>query len=218
MEKPISEKEIDAALKQFEGTIEQIPPMFSAVKIGGKKLYEYAREGIEIERPSREITIHRIERTTPVTYEDGSVSFRFTVLCSKGTYVRTLAVDIGKKLGFPAHMSHLIRTGSGDFTLDECITLDELRDISEEGTVEEHLVPIERALNHLPKWEINDTLASKVENGAVLPMPDEFAHFAEADRVAVFAPSGRCLAIYMKHPTKQNLMKPAKILSQDKQS
>ncbi|ALM29331.1 MULTISPECIES: tRNA pseudouridine(55) synthase TruB [Bacillus] len=215
---PMSEDDIDAALKQFEGTIEQIPPMFSAVKIGGKKLYEYARQGIEIERPSREITIHHIERTTPVTFENGKVSFRFTVLCSKGTYVRTLAVDIGKKLGFPAHMSHLIRIGSGDFTLDECITLDELREISEKGTVEEHLVPIERALNHLPKWEINDTLASKVENGAVLPMPDEFAHFAEEDRVAVFAPSGRCMAIYMKHPTKQNLMKPAKILSQDKQS
>ena len=79
----MSEDDIDAALTQFEGTIEQIPPMFSAVKIGGKKLYEYAREGIEIERPSREITIHRIERTTPVTFEDGNVSFRFTVLCSK---------------------------------------------------------------------------------------------------------------------------------------
>ncbi|MFJ5963342.1 tRNA pseudouridine(55) synthase TruB [Bacillus sp. NPDC093026] len=218
VQKPISEDEIDAALKQFEGTIEQIPPMFSAVKIGGKKLYEYAREGIEIERPSRKITIYRIKRTTPVTFEEGKVTFRFTVLCSKGTYVRTLAVDIGKKLGYPAHMSQLIRTGAGDFTLNECMTLEELSAVKEQGNVEEYLVPIERALNHLPKWEISDTLASKVENGAVLPMPDEFAHFAEEDRVAVFTSSGRCIAIYMKHPTKLELMKPAKILSQDKQS
>ncbi|OLP66397.1 tRNA pseudouridine synthase B [Bacillus pumilus] len=215
---PISEAEIDAALTQFEGTIEQIPPMFSAVKIGGKKLYEYAREGIEIERPARKVTIHRIERTTPVIFKEGNVTFRFTVHCSKGTYVRTLAVDLGKKLGFPAHMSHLIRTGSGDFTLAECITLDELSQLSDEGMIEETLVPIERALNHLPKWEISDTLASKVENGAVLPMPDEFAHLAEEDRVAVFTSSGRCIAIYMKHPTKEKLMKPAKILFQDKQS
>ncbi|MFS0656282.1 tRNA pseudouridine(55) synthase TruB [Bacillus sp. 179-C3.3 HS] len=215
---PMTEEEIDAALKQFEGTIEQTPPMFSAVKIGGKKLYEYAREGIEIERPSRQVTIHRIERTTPVTFEEGNVTFRFTVHCSKGTYVRTLAVDIGKKLGYPAHMSHLIRTGSGDFILAECITLDELRFIREEGKEEDILVPIERALNHLPKWEISDTLASKVENGAVLPMPNEFAHLAEEDRVAVFTSSGRCIAIYMKHPTKLGLMKPAKILFQDKQS
>ncbi|MGE6631449.1 tRNA pseudouridine(55) synthase TruB [Bacillus sp. NPDC077027] len=218
VEQPITEAEIDAVLKRLEGTIEQVPPMYSAIKIGGKKLYEYARAGIEIERPSREITIHKIKRTSAVTFEDNKITFRFTVLCSKGTYVRTLAVDIGKMLGYPAHMSHLIRTASGDFTLEECMTLDEIQALSEEGKAGDHLVSIERALNHLPKWEINDTLASKVKNGAVLPVSDELAHLTEEDRVAVFTSTGHCIAIYMKHPTKPGLVKPAKILSQDKQS
>ncbi|TKI76886.1 tRNA pseudouridine(55) synthase TruB, partial [Bacillus mycoides] len=109
----ITRKEVEEVLAELTGTIEQMPPMFSAVKVNGKKLYEYARAGQEVERPVRTITIHEFvlldEREV---FEGENISFRFRVTCSKGTYVRTLAVMIGEKLGFPSHMSHLVRTAS----------------------------------------------------------------------------------------------------------
>ena len=93
-----------------------MPPMFSAVKVNGKKLYEYARAGQEVERPVRTITIHEfVLLDDREVFEGETISFRFRVTCSKGTYVRTLAVMIGEKLGFPSHMSHLVRTASGEF-------------------------------------------------------------------------------------------------------
>ncbi|MCY7855188.1 tRNA pseudouridine(55) synthase TruB [Bacillus sonorensis] len=211
---PPDEQTVRSVLKSLEGTIEQVPPMYSAVKVGGKKLYEYARAGIEVERPKRSITIHHIELTTGISREEGTARFRFTVTCSKGTYVRTLAVTIGEKLGYPAHMSHLIRTASGHFSLDECLTFTHIEDHVASGTLSEQLVPIERALDHLPKWIISDTLAKKVENGAVLETPGSLSHLTSEDRLAVFTEDGRCLAVYFPHPTKPGLLKPAKVLVQ----
>jgi tRNA pseudouridine55 synthase len=210
---PISEAEIDDVLASFTGEISQVPPMYSAVKINGKKLYEYAREGIEIERPKRQVTIHQLSRTSTIKQNGDTVSFRFHVHCSKGTYVRTLAVSIGEKLGYPAHMSHLIRTASGDFTLDECLTFEEISGKIESGLQNKFLIPIERALNHLPKWEISDTLAKKVENGALLDLPDQFKDLEINDRVVILSKEGLCLAIYQRHPSKPGLFKPAKVLA-----
>lgn len=210
----IDKADVEKVLNSLKGKQEQIPPMYSAVKVNGKKLYEYARAGIEVERPKRMITIEDIALTTEIKHHGETASFRFTVTCSKGTYVRTLAVMIGEKLGYPAHMSHLIRTASGDFSLDECFTFDELEAQAQSGTVEEHTVPIERALNHLPKWIISDTLAKKVENGALLETPEQFSEMTSEDRIAVFTESGTCLAIYFPHPAKKGLLKPAKVLMQ----
>ncbi|MCO4850782.1 tRNA pseudouridine(55) synthase TruB [Bacillus vallismortis] len=210
----IDKADVEKVLNSLKGKQEQIPPMYSAVKVNGKKLYEYARAGIEVERPKRMITIEDIALTTEIKHNGETASFRFTVTCSKGTYVRTLAVMIGEKLGYPAHMSHLIRTASGDFSLDECFTFDELEAQAQSGNVEEHAVPIERALNHLPKWIISDTLAKKVENGALLETPEQFSEMASEDRIAVFTESGSCLAIYFLHPAKKGLLKPAKVLMQ----
>ncbi|MTH52787.1 tRNA pseudouridine(55) synthase TruB [Bacillus mangrovi] len=210
-EKP-DEESVDRLLASFKGELEQTPPMYSAVKVNGKKLYEYARKGIEIERPKRMITISAIERISPVVFNGTTASFKFRVTCSKGTYVRTLAVMIGEKLGFPAHMSHLIRTGSGRFALEDCRTFEEIEaDLTDESV---RLIPISEALNHLPKWVINDTLAEKVGNGAVLPVPEEFTGADEDVRVAVYNRHGECLAIYMKHPEKP-VFKPAKVLATD---
>ncbi|MCY8513411.1 tRNA pseudouridine(55) synthase TruB [Bacillus atrophaeus] len=214
VDKSITEAEVTRVLDSLKGRQEQVPPMYSAVKINGKKLYEYARAGIEVERPKRSITIENIALTSAVKHKGETASFRFTVTCSKGTYVRTLAVAIGEKLGFPAHMSHLIRTASGAFSLDECFTFEELEAQAEAGTIAEHTVPVERALNHLPKWVISDTLAKKVENGALLDIPEQFSQLTCEDRIAVFTESGNCLAIYFPHPTKQGLLKPAKVLVQ----
>lgn len=211
---PPDEQTVQSVLRSLEGTIEQVPPMYSAVKVGGKKLYEYARAGIEIERPKRTITIHHIELTSEIRHEQDKARFRFVVTCSKGTYVRTLAVTIGEKLGYPAHMSHLVRTASGPFTLDECLTFEDVEGLIADGTLSEKLVPIERALDHLPKWIISDTLAKKVENGAVLETPGSFSHLTSEDRIAVFTEAGRCTAVYYPHPTKTGLLKPAKVLVQ----
>ncbi|MCY9375676.1 tRNA pseudouridine(55) synthase TruB [Bacillus sp. T17B1] len=210
----IDKAEVEKVLNSLKGKQEQIPPMYSAVKVNGKKLYEYARAGIEVERPKRMINIEDIALTTEIKHNGETASFRFTVTCSKGTYVRTLAVMIGEKLGYPAHMSHLIRTASGDFSLDECFTFEDLEAQVQSGTVGEHTVPIERALNHLPKWIISDTLAKKVENGALLETPEQFSEMASEDRIAVFTESGSCLAIYFPHPAKKGLLKPAKVLMQ----
>ncbi|KAA6452823.1 tRNA pseudouridine(55) synthase TruB [Bacillus swezeyi] len=211
---PPDEKTVESVLKSLEGTIEQVPPMYSAVKVNGKKLYEYARAGIEIERPKRTITIHHIELASAISREDDTARFRFRVTCSKGTYVRTLAVTIGQKLGLPAHMSHLIRTASGSFSLDECLTFEQIKECIENGTLSEQLVAVERALDHLPKWIISDTLAKKVENGAVLETPESFSDLTSDDRLAVLTEAGRCTAIYYPHPTKPGLLKPAKVLVQ----
>ncbi len=210
VDNPISKEQILSVLQQLKGEIEQTPPMYSAVKIKGKKLYEYAREGKVIDRPSRKVTIHDIFLTCDITYEEekGQVRFSFQVNCSKGTYVRTLAVQIGELLGYPAHMSYLTRVSSGDFTIDQAITLEQLSELAENGLVDDYLLPMEKALSSLPKLEISDKVAEKVYNGAVLPYPENIDDSKEY--FSVFH-NDNCLAIYMKHPSKPGLMKPKKV-------
>ncbi|MFY4773929.1 tRNA pseudouridine(55) synthase TruB [Metabacillus sp. RGM 3146] len=214
VERKITEKEVQEVFQAMIGEIEQTPPMYSAVKINGKKLYEYAREGIIIDRPSRTITIHELDLISPVEENvmDYTVSFKLRTSCSKGTYIRTLAVMIGERLGYPAHMSYLIRTRSGHFDLEECETFEEIEEKLENNSMQ--LIPIGEALNHLPKWVINDTLAGKVKNGAVLEVPDRLKDLPMEASVAVFNEQEECLAIYQKHTDKAGLMKPAKVLYQ----
>src|SRR5574337_534508 len=125
VERELTESEIDSIMKNFVRKIKQIPPMYSAVKINGKKLYEYARAGQTIERPAREITIKSFVRTSPVDWnkEEGLVTFSFKVECSKGTYVRTLAVDLADSLGYAGHMSKLQRTASNGLMIKDAVKL-----------------------------------------------------------------------------------------------
>ncbi|MFC0271344.1 tRNA pseudouridine(55) synthase TruB [Metabacillus herbersteinensis] len=204
--------EIESVFDSLRGEIEQVPPMYSAVKINGKKLYEYARAGIVMERPSRKISIHELTLLSDVTTSDETVKFKFRTTCSKGTYIRTLAVMIGEKLGFPAHMSYLIRTKSGSFHLDQCLTFEEIEQHLEHGTLEGQLISIGSALKDLPKLIIHDTLAEKVENGSVLPLPSEFEHLEVGAPIVLYNEDSVCLAIYTKHPVKQHVMKPTKVL------
>ena len=115
---PLDEKLVDEAIASLTGTITQVPPMYSAVKVNGRKLYEYARAGQEVERPERQVTIYSFERTSPISYVENLARFSFRVKCSKGTYIRTLSVDLGEKLGYAAHMSHLTRTSAAGLQLD----------------------------------------------------------------------------------------------------
>ncbi|RIW36449.1 tRNA pseudouridine(55) synthase TruB [Bacillus salacetis] len=204
-------KQISDMLATFKGEITQTPPMFSAVKVNGKRLYEYAREGKTIERPSRKVIIHDIELLDDrEIFEGETISFKFRVSCSKGTYIRTLAVEMGEKMGYPAHMSELKRIRSAAFEEKDCITFEELEGLIETEQVAETLYPIETGISHLPKWDISDTLAMKVKNGAVLDMPKEWP----GDQVAMNH-EGKTLAIYQAHPEKQGIIKPVKVLFND---
>lgn len=205
---PISE--IEHVLSLLTGEIEQTPPMFSAVKINGKKLYEYARQGITIERPSRTVHIYELQLLNrEVLLSENKLTFKFRVHCSKGTYIRTLAVMIGEKLGYPAHMSSLTRIASASFKTEDCISLERLKQISNERPedLKNIIKPLETGLAHLPFWQLDDELLLKVINGAVLKIPE---NWPEGHVVMVY--NNLAYAIYQKHPEKENVIKPVKVL------
>lgn len=207
----IPREEIQQVLNSLTGEIEQTPPMFSAVKVGGVRLYEYARKGIEVERPSRKVKIFSIELLDERTeYSGETISFRFRVSCSKGTYIRTLAVMIGERLGYPAHMSHLTRIQSASYSLKDCLTFEEVEKLMADGTISTVLRPLETALSHLPKLLINDKVAEKVKNGALLPIPEHLK--TSNGPIIAETKDGMALAIYAKHPNKPDLLKPVKVL------
>jgi tRNA pseudouridine55 synthase len=209
-----SRQTIVNVLYSFVGEIQQTPPMYSAVKVNGKRLYEYARKGIEVERPTRRVNIYSIELLDDrLEFKGDTISFKFRVSCSKGTYIRTLAVMIGESLGMPAHMSLLSRIQSATFSLENCITLEELQSLMDAGEVSKALYPLEVGISHLPKLTINDTVAEKVKNGALLAIPDEFLN--EDGPIVVETKLGQALAIYSKHPSKPSFLKPSKVLRND---
>jgi tRNA pseudouridine55 synthase len=133
-EASISEQQLKDVMGQFAGEIEQVPPMVSAIHYKGKRLYELARAGIEVERAPRKITIHKLELKS---FSPSKASF--TVSCSKGTYIRSLCADIGSKLGCGAHMSKLTRVKSGDFSIDNALTLEEIFKLHNHGELEKAL-------------------------------------------------------------------------------
>lgn len=209
----ISEKKIDQIMDSFLGEITQIPPMYSAVKVNGKRLYEYARNNETVERPSRKAQIYRFERTSELNWdqEKGLLSWRFEVDCGKGTYVRTLAVDTGKKLGFPAHMSDLTRTASAGMNQKQAITLAQVAEYMENGTISEYLLPIEAGVEKFPRVDISEAVWQKVKNGMRLDynafglptMPDQ--------EIALFY-QNQVVSIYQPNPKEKDKLKPSKVL------
>jgi len=148
----LSEEKIVSTIKSFIGNIRQIPPMYSALKFNGMKLYELARDGIEVERAARDITIYDI---SDIAIEGKKV--KFTVKCSKGTYIRTLCKDIGEKLGCGAAMSSLERTQAGKFSIEKSYRVDEL--------TENSFIPIEETLDKFNSIYLYDKDAQKYQNG-----------------------------------------------------
>lgn len=208
---PITREEIEQVLASLTGEITQIPPLYSSVRVQGKHLYEYARQGIAVERPERKVMIHKIELLDDRSvFDEDPVRFTIHVECGKGTYIRTLAVMIGERLGYPAHMSRLIRTVSAGITREKCLTFADVEKNVEEGTITECLLSIEDVLNTLPKYECNDALAAQVKNGRVLKLPS-FLKDLDDSPIAMYH-HGKIIAIYKKHPTKNGLIKPARVL------
>lgn len=172
--KVLQQNEFHVTLEQFSqiagrflGDTMQTPPMYSAVKVGGKRLYELARRGEEIERPARLVTIHSLFiRSADV--EKGE--FTIEVSCSKGTYIRTLCADIGDMLGCGAVMSSLVRTCALGFSLERCLTLDEIEQCVLQGETEGLLIPTERAFLALPALHLNDDQTRRFQNGVKLAL------------------------------------------------
>lgn len=159
------EAALRAALPRFTGTLMQTPPMYSAIKQDGRRLYDLARKGQEAEIPAREVTIHALA-LAGMTPDHGAL---LHIRCSKGFYVRTLCHDLGRALDCPAHMRFLLRTQSGPFTLDTALTVEELARRAEAGTLAQSLLPVETALGHLCMAEVPGGLYKAVRNGGRLP-------------------------------------------------
>ena len=173
---------LEAALAPFRGEIEQIPPMYSAVKRGGKKLYELARKGVEVERAPRRVTIREL-----TLLEGEGERYRLRVRCSKGTYIRTLCHDIGQALGCGACMSALRRTQAGAFSVEQAQPLSALTD---GGAPERHLLPVDSLFRELPALTLPEEAVRPARNGNAIPAPD-----AAEGAYRVYAPDGEFLLL-----------------------
>lgn len=198
---PLDEKSVDDAIADLIGTITQVPPMYSAVKVNGRKLYEYARAGQEVERPERQVTIYSFERTSPISYDDHLARFTFRVKCSKGTYIRTLSVDLGEKLGYAAHMSHLTRTSAAGLQLEDALTLEEIAQKVEAGQ-QDFLYPLEIGTGNLVKVYLTPDQATEVRFG-------RFIELEQSEKEVAAFEGNKLLAILEK---RDHLYKPRKVL------
>ena len=193
-------------LQTLIGEIEQTPPIYSAVKVKGKKLYEYARAGkFDVKIPSRKVSIYDVEFIEGSDYyRDNKFYFSINISCGKGTYVRTIATDIGKKLNLPSTMSKLTRTRSGKIELDNCLTLSEVEQLLEKNKLEEKLLKKEYALEEYQFVEIPKFRAQQVMNGLRF-RKNQFPDYDFTDGI-VFTYENEAIAIYyLKNPDDELL-------------
>ncbi|MFL5322409.1 MAG: tRNA pseudouridine(55) synthase TruB [Myxococcaceae bacterium] len=177
---------LEEAFAKFRGTFQQTPPMYSAVKVDGKRLYELARKGEEVERAARTVTVHEL------TLRDfSSNELRLSVRCSKGFFVRTLAFELGEALGCGAHLKALRRTMSGPFSLSQAVALDKLETLTTEE-VSKRLVPVGEALSELPSVSVNEADGKKVVHGMPL---EGFGEQLGRGKLRVLGHDGALLAI-----------------------
>ena len=181
----LTESDLIDVLPKFRGDILQVPPMYSAIKVGGQKLYDLARKGREVERQPRSITIHELE-----LLEFSGKEARLRVRCSKGTYIRTLCKDIGEALGCGACMAALRRVEAGEYTLEGSVPLRQLLDISEAGEDVEHFLrPVDSMFASHEKLSLNEKQARLVKNG------NAFNASCADGTYRVYAPDGEFLAL-----------------------
>ena len=206
----ITKEQLEECIMSFQGDIMQVPPMYSALKVNGKKLYELAREGKTIERKPRPVKIHEI---TLVDSDLKKGQFTVDVTCSKGTYIRTLCHDIGQKLGCLAAMESLLRTRVSVFAVEEAYTLSQIQDMMQEG--EEKLLQVVYQVDSLfpsyPKLQIRDEFAAKLSNGNPLimkflqpfasetkSMQEIITSLSEGAYMLIYDEEGKFKAVYQK--------------------
>lgn len=161
-ESSVTKEQIESALNDFVGEIYQIPPMYSAVSKGGKRLYELARQGIEIEREKRKVTVYSLRLES---FDEKNQSGILSVFCSKGTYIRTLIDDMAKSIGECAVMTSLVRTSACGFTLDDAIELDKLKELCGSGLLSEHIKSVESLFENYESVRVSDAQAFRFKNG-----------------------------------------------------
>ena len=191
----ITRDDVLKVLDRFKGKIKQQVPKYAAVKINGKKLYEYAREGIDVELPVREVEIYELELISEIKEVDGYYEFEMKTLVSKGTYIRSLIRDIGNSLGSYGTMKELRRIKQGDFTIDMAYKISDI----EKGDYK--LLAIDEVLRDLPQVVVDDELLFKIKNGVVLDK------FFDSDMALIKDKMGNCIAIYKNVSDKARVFK-----------
>ena len=206
-----SEEEVREAVLKFTGPQIQIPPMYSAVKVNGKKLYELARKGIEVERKGRQVEFHQIE-----ILEMELPYVKIAVTCSHGSYIRTLCHDIGERLGCGAAMGHLLRTQVDDFSLSDALTLEEIQRRKEEEDSSEQagkpysfVIPPDRFYMDLPAYSVRKDFLRKCVNGIPVPFsqmnPLPGPHSDEEKMIRLYDPCGNWIGLFRKDDKKYRL-------------
>ena len=192
----LREEAVREVVLSFEGEYDQIPPMFSALKVGGKKLYELARDGKEVERKPRHVQIYRIR-----ILQIDLPRVRMEVTCSKGTYIRTLCHDIGEKLGCGGCMESLLRTRVERFGVAESLRISEVEQLMDEGTLQEHMIKVDEMFPDYQKVYLAPEASAAVRNGNSFRLGDviwisELSGFQNAERVRVYDEERNFIAVY----------------------
>ena len=205
----VTEDDVRSLLPRFSGEIMQVPPMYSALKKDGQRLYDLARKGVEVEREARPVTVYRLEL---VSFDSETQTGELAVSCSKGTYVRTLIDDIGQALGVGAVMTALRRTEACGFTLSDCVTLERLRQLCGEGVADSVLLPTDSLFAVYPKLTVSDAQATRFSNGGALDLSrTALKNTAEDGAICrVYAKSSRFLGLG-RVCTGENLLKIEKL-------
>ena len=205
----VDEKTLIETVDSFVGEYKQIPPRYSAIKVNGRKLYQLAREGIEIERSPRDVYIRSIH-INDMNLQDGEPSVTMTVSCSKGTYIRTLCHDIGEKLGCGACMKSLSRTRVGRFYIDDSFTINQIAALNLKGELSSIVAPVDSMFDY-PRIQINKEYDKLLYNGNLLPLSAGKAlDVGLADKVRIYNESGEFIGIYSMDDSGY---KPVKIFS-----
>lgn len=187
----ITKEELLNVLESFKGKIKQLPPMYSAIKKDGVRLYELARKGIETEREEREVVIHSLECTG---FDFEKQEFSLSVECSQGTYIRTLSSDIGQALGCGAVMTELRRTKALGFTQEDCVSEEEIKQLASEGRVEQVLIPVDKALKY-DSVKVSEKQAVRFRNGGCLSTDRLTKKLTPDSYYKVYSPSNEFLGV-----------------------
>lgn len=207
----VTAKEVKECITSFLGAYEQIPPMYSALKVGGRKLCDLAREGISVERKPRTVMIYGAEL---LSYDETGHSFTMEVHCSKGTYIRTLCHDIGRKLGCGAAMQQLTRTRVAQFMLDEALTLKQVEELYKSGNLNDYVIPIDAMFPEYGKVSVKKDACKRLYNGNVLYTEDliKLQENEQGDTAGqeflVYDAEGRFIAVYQE---KDHEYRPVKM-------
>lgn len=202
----IDRERLETCLGPYRGDIRQIPPMYSAVKHHGQPLYKLARKGTEVERKSRPVTVYRLEITVwqaPVIAVE--------IECSKGTYIRTLAHDLGESLGCGAYLKSLLRTQSGGFDIEDSVTMPELEEAFRCGYWEQYVHPIDTALRHHQAIVVNEATEEMLKKGRPVTIDNGDSGTPRTEYSRAYSTDGRFLAVLKREPDS-NTWRPKKVL------